>query len=96
VFKLVLEGCRQCQIPLNIKKCIFCTPFGILLGHIVCKQGLLVGPAKIAIIVNFPPPKLVHKLRETMGHTCYYRKCINGYAHITSPTETLLKKDTRF
>jgi hypothetical protein len=37
VLRLMLERCRQCQISLNIKKCIFGTPFGILLGHIVCK-----------------------------------------------------------
>jgi hypothetical protein len=35
VLRLMLERCRQCQISLNIKKCIFGTPFGILLGHIV-------------------------------------------------------------
>jgi hypothetical protein len=35
VLRLMLEICRQCQISLNIKKCIFGTPFGILLGHIV-------------------------------------------------------------
>jgi hypothetical protein len=55
VLRLMLERCRQCQILLNIKKCIFKTSFGILLGHIVCKQGLLVDPANIAVIVNFPP-----------------------------------------
>jgi hypothetical protein len=60
VLRLMLERCRQCQISLNIKKCIFGTPFGILLGHIVCKQGLLVDPTKIAIIVNLPAPKTVH------------------------------------
>jgi hypothetical protein len=65
VLNLILERCRQCQISLNIKKCIFGTPFGILLGHIVCKQGLLVGIAKIALIVNLPPPKSVRQLRET-------------------------------
>jgi hypothetical protein len=41
VLRLMLERCRQCQISLNIKKCIFGTPFGILLGHIVCKHYLL-------------------------------------------------------
>jgi hypothetical protein len=92
----MLERCRQCQISLNIKKCIFGTPFGILLGHIVCKQGLLVDPAKIAVIVNLPSPKLVRQLRETLGHTCYYKKFIKGYAHITAPMEKLLNKDTRF
>jgi hypothetical protein len=96
VLRLMLERCRQCQISLNIKKFIFGTPFGILLGHIVCKQGLLVDPTKIAVIVNLPPPKSVHQLRETLGHTGYYRKFIKGYAQITAPMEKLLKKDTIF
>jgi hypothetical protein len=71
VLRLILEICRKCQISLNIKKCIFGTPFGILLGHIVWKQGLLVDPSKIVVIVNIPPPKSVRQLRETMGHTRY-------------------------
>jgi hypothetical protein len=96
VLWLMLERCRQCQISLNIKKCIFRTPFGILLGHIVCKQGLLVDPAKIAVIVNLPPPKIVCQLRATLGHTGYYRKFIKGYAQITAPMEKLLRKDTMF
>jgi hypothetical protein len=54
--KLMLDKCRQCQISLNLKKCILFSPFGVLLGHIVCKQGLLVDPSKIAIIVDLPPP----------------------------------------
>jgi hypothetical protein len=35
--RLMLDKCRQCQIALNLKKCIFFSPFGVLLGHIVCK-----------------------------------------------------------
>ena len=54
--RLMLAKCRQHQISLNLKKCVFYVPFGTLLGHIVCKQGLMVDPAKIAIIVNLPPP----------------------------------------
>ena len=54
--RLMLDKCNQFQISLNLKKCIFVTPFGVMLGHIVCKQGLLVDPSKIAIIVDFPPP----------------------------------------
>jgi hypothetical protein len=56
---LMLDRCRQFQISLNLKKCIFCAPFGILLGHVVCKQGLLVDPVKIVVIVDFPPPTSV-------------------------------------
>jgi hypothetical protein len=83
-------------MSLNIKKFIFGTPFGILLGHIVCKQGLLVDPANIAVIVNLPPPKAVRQLRETLGNTSYYNFFIKGYAQITGPTDKLLKKDTKF
>jgi hypothetical protein len=96
VLQLMLERCRQCQISLNIKKCIFGTLFGILLGHIVCKQGLLVDLAKIVVIVNLPAPKTVRQLRETLGHTRYYRKFIKGYAQITAPMEKLLRKDTKY
>jgi hypothetical protein len=92
----MLERCRQCHISLNIKKCIFGTPFGILLAHIVCKQGLLVDLAKIAVIVNLPPPKTVHQLRATLGHTGYYRNFIIGYVQITAPMEKILRKDTKF
>jgi hypothetical protein len=35
LLRLMLDKCRQHQISLNLKKCIFCAPFGILLGHVV-------------------------------------------------------------
>jgi hypothetical protein len=57
---------------------------------------LLVDHAKIVVIVNFPPPKSVRRLRTTLGHTRYYGKCIKGYAHITTPMEKLLKKEAKF
>ena len=59
---LMLDRCEKFHVSLNLKKCIFYAPFGILLGHVVCKQGLLVDPTKIVVIVDFPPPTLVRKL----------------------------------
>jgi hypothetical protein len=52
--RLILDKCRQYHISLNLKKFIFFSPFGVLPGHIVCKQRLLVDPSKISIIVDFP------------------------------------------
>jgi hypothetical protein len=94
--RLMLDKCRQCQIALNMKKCIFFSPFGVLVGHIVCKQGLLVDPSKIFIIVDLPPPTSVRHMHITLGHTGYYMKFIKGYAQITSPMEKLLKKYSKF
>ena len=48
--RLMLERCRKIQLSLNIKKCIFATPLGILLGHVVCKEGIKVDIAKIEVI----------------------------------------------
>jgi len=79
-----------------LKKCIFCAPLGILLGHVVCKQELMVDPTKIAVIVNLPALKIVRQLRTMLGHTSYYMKFIKGYAQITAPMEKFLKKDVTF
>jgi hypothetical protein len=96
VLRLILDRWRQCHISLNIKKCIFSAPFGILLGHVLCKHGLLVDLAKIVVIVKLPPPKSVCQLKSTLDHTRYYKKIIREYAQITMLMEKLLKKDTKY
>ena len=85
--RLMLAKCQEHHISLKLKKCIFCVPFGILLGHVVCREGLMVDPAKIAIIVNLPPPASVKQLRTILGNTGYYKFFIKGYAQITAPME---------
>ena len=68
----------------------------MILGHIVCKEALLVDPVKIMLILSLPPWKNVKMLRETMGHTRYYHKFIKSYATITALMEKLLKKYVAF
>jgi hypothetical protein len=77
---------------MNIRKCIFCVPHGNLLGHIVCKEGVLVDPAKVVFILNMSPPTHAKLLCSTLGHTGYYRRFIKIYETITAPLEKLLKK----
>lgn len=55
----MFEQCLQLHISLNLKRCIFCVPYGKLLDHIVSKEGVLVDLAKIIVIVNLPPPSSV-------------------------------------
>lgn len=49
---LMLDTCQKYQISLNLEKCTFCIPYGILLCHVVCKQSLMVDPTKIVVIIN--------------------------------------------
>ena len=77
---MMLGRCFQYQILLNSKKCIFCAPFGVMLGHIMCCDGILVKPVKFVIILDLPPPISFEQIRSTLGHIGYYRKIIKGYA----------------
>ena len=92
----MLERYRQIKISLNINKCIFVTPIGILLGHIVCKEGIKVDFAKIKIILDLKPPVNPKQVRILLGHTGYYRKFICHYLDMTYPLEELLKEDQEF
>jgi hypothetical protein len=87
--RIMLDKCRQCQISLNLKKYILFSPFGVLLGHIVCKKGLLVDPSKIAIIVDIPPPTSVKQMRKMTMKTPF--KLVYGL-EVVVPMEYLVPR----
>ena len=88
--RLMLERCRQIQLSLNIRKCIFVTPIGILLGQIVCKEGIKFEFANIKIILDLKPPINPKQVRVLLGHTGYYRKFIRYYSDMTYPLEEIV------
>ena len=94
--RLMLERCRQIQLSLNIKKCIFLTPIGIILGHIVCREGIKVNFAKIKIILDLKPLLNPKQVKVLLGHIGYYRKFIRHYSDMTYPLEELLRDDQEF
>lgn len=59
ILHLMLDTCRRYQITLNLMKCLFCVPFGTLLGHVVCRQALMVDLVKITVILNLQSPRSV-------------------------------------
>ena len=84
------------QLSLNIRKCIFLTPIGILLGNIVCKEGIKVEFAKIKIILDLKPLVNPKQVRVPLEHTIYYRKFIRYYSDMTYPLEELFREDYEF
>lgn len=72
---------------LNLRKCTFLVPFESLLSHVVCRQGLMVDPAKIVVILNLQAPHSAKQLRTILGHNGHNRKFIKGYAQTTAPME---------
>lgn len=61
--RVVFDRCQKYMIHLNPHKCIFCVVFGILLGFIVSKYGIMVDPLKVKEIIQFPPPTTVCQLQ---------------------------------
>ena len=71
-------------------------PIGILLGHIVCKEGIKVYFEKIKFILGLKPPMNSKQVRVLLGHTGYYRKHIRYYSDMTYALEEILRDDKEF
>lgn len=69
---------------------------GIVLGHVVSKNGIQVDRAKIDIIANLPIPKSVKEVRSFLGHAGFYRRFIQNFSAISKPLTKLLEKDAPF
>ena len=81
---------------LNWEKCHFMVTQGIVLGHIVSKNGIEVDKAKVELISNLPTPKCVRDIRSFLGHAGFYRRFIKDFSAIARPLCTLLAKDVPF
>ena len=60
----VLERCQEKNLVLNWEKCHFMVTQGILLGHIVSREGIEVDKAKVELISNLPTSKCVKDIRS--------------------------------
>jgi hypothetical protein len=70
---MMLDRCCRLHISLNLKKSILCKLFETLLGHVVCKEGLLFNQVKIVMILDMLAPTLFIEICATLGHIGYYR-----------------------
>ena len=64
----VLERYQEKKLVLNWEKCHFMVTQGIMLGHIVSREGIEVDKAKVELISNLPTPKCVKDIQSFLGH----------------------------
>ena len=93
---IVLERCQEKNLVLNWEKCHFMVTQGIVLGHIVSREGIEVDKAKVELISNLPTPKSVKDIRSFLGHVRFYRRFIRDFNAIARPLCNLLAKDVTF
>ena len=92
----VLERCQEKNLMLNWEKCHFMVTQGIVLGHIVSKNGIEVDKAKVELISKLPTLKCVRDIRSFLGHAGFYRRFIKDSSAIARPLCNLLAKDVLF
>ena len=90
------QRCRETQLKLHPGKCFFGMASGLLLGHVVSREGIAVDLGKILVMLALLPPKNLREVRGFLGCVGYYRRFIEGYARMAMPLTELLKKDTPY
>jgi len=93
---LVLDRCREKNLTLNWEKCHFMDQQGIILGHVISKNGIAVNNAKVNLIAHLPPPRSVRDIRSFLGHAGFYRRFIQYFSKIARRLTSLLAKDIPF
>jgi len=73
---LVLVRCKEKNLVLNLEKCHFMVQHGIVLSHVISRQGIEVDKTKVDLISNLLPPRTVKEVRSFLGHARFYRRFI--------------------
>jgi len=86
----VLERYEETNLVLNFEKCHFMVEQGIVLGHVVSKNGISIEPAKIDIISQLLYPSSVKVVQSFLGHARLYKRFIKDFSKIANPFSNLL------
>jgi hypothetical protein len=87
--KQVLDVLRKEQLFLKLSKCEFGKTSLIYLGHIVGGGKLKIDPSKVKVILEWPKPSNVTKVRSFLGAAQYWRKFIANFSSIAAPLHTV-------
>ena len=91
-----LIRCRRTGIAVNPDKLYLAIKKGILLGHIVSREGTEPDPTKVEAITELKPPTDVKGIQRVLGHIGWYKSRIQDYATAALPLTNLLRKESKF
>ena len=60
------------------------------------KDGIMVDPAKIEVVRDWPAPKSATEVRSFLGLAGYYRRFVEGFSKIAVPLTELTRKNQKF
>jgi hypothetical protein len=90
-------GClRANEVKLNLKKCVFGVPRGMLLGYIVSQRGIEANPEKVAALEQMGPIRDLKGVQKVLGCLATLSRFISRLGEKGLPLYRLLKKHERF
>jgi hypothetical protein len=94
--KKVLDTLQREKLYVKFSKREFGKTALVYLGHIVRGGQLKIDPSKIDVIVNWPKPKSVTKVRSFLGVVQYWKRFISNFSFIAAPLHALISVKNTF
>ena len=91
--RLCLQKCREARLSLNPAKCAFAVTSGMLLGHIVSKEGIAMDPDKVSAILEAPAPTNAKSLSRFLGQIRWHSRMIRYLADLATPLHAVVHKE---
>jgi hypothetical protein len=80
--RFILQVLREHQIYAKLSKCDLYKERIQYWGHVISEEGIVVGPEKIEVIMEWPTLENVTYLVSFMGFDGYYQRFIRGFSRI--------------
>ncbi|XP_019183693.1 PREDICTED: uncharacterized protein LOC109178513 [Ipomoea nil] len=94
--RTILQTLREKQLYAKLSKCKFWKDNVAFLGHVITKEGIMVDPAKIQAIKEWPTPTTVSEIRSFLELAGYYRRFVPDFTKVAQPMMRLMKKEISF
>lgn len=92
---VILNKLRIHNSKIQIDKCNFFSKETEYLGHILSPEGIKPNLKKIETIHPLKLPGTQKQIKQFLGITDYYRKCIKDYAKVADGLKQYLKKNAK-
>jgi hypothetical protein len=83
-------------VKLNLEKCVFVVPRGMLLGYIISQWGIKPNPEKVAALDRMGPIRDLKVVQKVLGCLATLSRFISRLGEKGLPLYRLLKKHERF
>jgi hypothetical protein len=90
---LCLKKCWEARLSLNPLKCAFAVTSGMLLGHIVSKDGIAMDPDKVKAILEAPAPHNAKALSRFLGQIRWHSRMIRHLADFAMPFHAAVHRE---